>query len=206
MSRLPLACASIFVFLGLACTRVPAEPPTTPAEQAPEPEQEPEQAPAVAADPGDGEPPEPEPAPEQEPEEVAPEPEPEEVAPEPPKEGPVVRANVRMESIEVDGMTIADLQCRIEGGGGLFGTLALFATLSESKDDFDACAPKGAAPVVHWRFEGKRTEVIGVDDPTAKVESCVAKVMKRVPPTMEAECHATLLIGDPDGAAAAQAD
>ena len=73
--------------------------------------------------------------------------------------------------------------------------MALLATLSKKKKAFDKCAPKGAKPVVRWNFVGSATEVINVDDPSDKVAACVEKVMKTVPPSMEAECRATLVIG-----------
>ena len=102
MSRFPLACCSIPLLLGLACARVPAEPPTTPdtVETESEPPAASDEAPIAEVEAPATSEPEPEPEPEREPErepEAAPE-----AAPEPPQEGPVVRANVRMESIEVE--------------------------------------------------------------------------------------------------------
>jgi TPR repeat protein len=114
----------------------------------------------------------------------------------------VASANIRMGSIEVDGMVLTNLECRASGGG-LFGTLALLATLGENKKAFDKCAPKGAAPTVRWDFTDSKTEVLAVEDPSSKVAACVEKVMKKIPATMPAQCRATLLIGDRKGAEAA---
>lgn len=117
----------------------------------------------------------------------------------------VAGANVNVGSMDVNGMTIQDLQCRISGGGGLFGTMALVATLADKKKAFDKCAPKGAAPIIRWDFAGNNTNVINVDDPSEQVAACVEKVMKKVPATMEAQCKATVLIGNKQGAEQAAA-
>ncbi|PRQ01242.1 hypothetical protein ENSA7_58470 [Enhygromyxa salina] len=102
-------------------------------------------------------------------------------------------------------MTIMDLQCRLSGGGGLFGSMALVATLADKKKAFDKCAPKGAAPIVRWDFEGSKTTVLDVDDPSEQVAACVEKIMNKVPPTMKAQCRAMLLVGDKSGAEQAAA-
>ncbi|GEM_PF-917997 len=114
----------------------------------------------------------------------------------------VVGANLRVGSLEVNGMAIRDLQCRLDGGG-VFGSMALAGALAKNKKAFDKCAPKGAAPIVRWDFGGRKTTVISVDDPAPKVAACVEAVMKKVAPGMDAQCRATLLIGAPKAAAAA---
>ncbi|KIG18634.1 hypothetical protein DB30_07649 [Enhygromyxa salina] len=117
----------------------------------------------------------------------------------------VVGANLNVGSMDVNGMTIMDLQCRLSGGGGLFGSMALAGTLAEKKKAFDKCAPKGAAPIVRWDFDGGKTHVLHVDDPSEQVAACVEKIMKKVPATMQAQCRATLLIGNKQGAEQAAA-
>lgn len=117
----------------------------------------------------------------------------------------VAGANLNIGSMDVNGMTIMDLQCRLSGGGGLFGSMALVATLADKKKAFDKCAPKGAAPSVRWDFEGGKTKVLNVDDPSDKVAACVEKIMKQVPATMEAQCRATILVGNKQGAEQAAA-
>jgi TPR repeat protein len=118
----------------------------------------------------------------------------------------IANANLSVGSMDVNGMTIQDLQCRMSGGGGgLFGSMALVATLADKKKALDKCAPKGAAPIVRWDFEGGKTKVVNVDDPSAQVAACIEKVMKKVPATMEAQCRATLLVGNKAGAEQAAA-
>jgi hypothetical protein len=118
----------------------------------------------------------------------------------------VAGANLNVGSMDVNGMTIQDLQCRLSGGGGgLFGSMALVATLADKKKALDKCAPKGAAPIVRWDFEAGKTKVINVDDPSEQVAACIEKIMKKVPATMEAQCRATLLVGNKAGAEQAAA-
>lgn len=117
----------------------------------------------------------------------------------------IVGANLSVGSIEADGLLVQDLQCRLAGGGGLFGTMALVGLLAKKKKALDKCAPKGAAPTVRWDFAGGKTTVLDVDDPSDKVAACVEKVIAKVPATMEAECRATVLIGKRSAAEAAAA-
>ena len=174
----------------LACSQPSAEvsaPPSDASEPEAQPAPEAESEPEAQPDPSSASTADPEP-------EVQAAPEPEvQAAPEP--EQPSMRASLDMKSIEVDGLTITDLQCEVEGGGGLLGSLALFATMAQHKTELDACAPGGAKPQIHWRFDAQGTEVVGVRGPSKKVEGCVAEVMKKVPPTMNAECRATVVIG-----------
>jgi hypothetical protein len=117
----------------------------------------------------------------------------------------VAGANVTVDSMEADGLAVRRFECRVDGGGGLFGSLALVGLLAAQKKGFDKCAPKGAAPDVFWSFRAGKTVDVRVEDPDAKVAACVTKVMSRVKATMEAQCAATILVGERTAAEAAAA-
>ncbi len=111
-------------------------------------------------------------------------------------------ANLRVGSMEADGLKVQDFQCRVDGGGALFGTLAVVAVLAKRKKALDKCAPKGDAPDVSWAFQGGKTVDVEVRNVDAKVAGCVAKAMAKVAAPLEGQCAAVILIGDRAGAEA----
>lgn len=111
-------------------------------------------------------------------------------------------ANLKVGSMEADGLKVQDFQCRVDGGGALFGTLAVVGVLAKRKKALDKCAPKGEAPDVSWTFRKGKTIDIVVDNVDPKVGACVKKAMAKVPAPLEGQCAATILIGKRAGAEA----
>ncbi|MCB9754298.1 MAG: sel1 repeat family protein [Myxococcales bacterium] len=113
-------------------------------------------------------------------------------------------ANVEVGALDIDGLRVRELECRLDTVGSL-GALALAATLAKQRARLDRCAPKGAAPVVRWRYDGEAIADIVVEEVDAKTARCVAQAMERVKGTVPARCAAIVLIGDAEGADAALA-
>jgi hypothetical protein len=102
-------------------------------------------------------------------------------------------ANLRIGEATVDGLTIEQLECRVEGGGmGLLGNLALIGALAERKAKIDECGKKDARVEVTWTATGgKITKAEGV----GREGECVAKVLKKLATPVDGECAATIVLG-----------
>ncbi|MFO0588060.1 MAG: hypothetical protein U0441_10995 [Polyangiaceae bacterium] len=102
-------------------------------------------------------------------------------------------ANLHVGSMSVDGLTVEDLACRAEGLG-ILGSMLVVGGLSKKKAALDACG-KGKVQVTWVASKGTITTVTAKADNNAKMEACVAKVLKGTQAPFEGECAATVTLG-----------
>ena len=102
-------------------------------------------------------------------------------------------ANLSIGTATVNGLTVNELECRVEGGGlGLFGNMALIGALADRKASIDKCGKKGTLVEVTWTASGgKITKAEGV----GSEGKCVAKVLQKIKPPVDGECAATIVLG-----------
>ena len=111
-------------------------------------------------------------------------------------------ANVTVESIEADGLVLAELACAVEGGMPILGTLAIAASLAKQKKAMDRCAPKGQAFVVTWTSAGgKVVKKPVVRGGTNAQNSCIALAFTRTSAPIDGTCGTVVLAGDATHAA-----
>ena len=102
-----------------------------------------------------------------------------------------------------------DAPLRCEGvAGGLLGPMVLGTALTTVGPALAACAPGGAATTLRWTWSGGAPSGLAVVATSAAAAgTCVTEAFGRVQGQAQwtAACSATLLTGDPSGAAAALA-
>lgn len=109
---------------------------------------------------------------------------------------PVEGANVTIGSITVDGLAASDLQCRRDGGGGLFGgAMGAISGISKRKGRLMKCASKPEDVRVRWTAKGGKIKTVEAKASSAKVESCVKKAIKGSSAAFGGTCAATFSIG-----------
>ena len=88
-------------------------------------------------------------------------------------------------------------QALLEQRGGFLGAVVVVGLLAKYKDDFNKCAPGGAAFATKFTWKGSKTtdaQVTASSEP--KQEACVAAVLKSIKPsTVEGTCTAIVLTG-----------
>ncbi|MGH1345938.1 MAG: tetratricopeptide repeat protein [Nannocystales bacterium] len=109
---------------------------------------------------------------------------------------PVEGANVSIGSIAVDGLSASNLQCRRDGGGGLFGgAMGAISGISKRKKKLMKCASKPEDVRVRWNAEGGKIKAVEVKASSPKVEACVKKAVKGAMAAFGGTCAATFSIG-----------
>lgn len=103
-------------------------------------------------------------------------------------------ANVRIDSMTADGLTIEELSCRADGLG-ILGSILIVGSLSKHKKALDACAPGGDRARVEWTAGSGKVGNVKVKAKTPAVEKCVTKVLASAQAPFEGSCAATLVIG-----------
>lgn len=105
----------------------------------------------------------------------------------------VANANLRVGSATVDGLTVNELECRVEGGGlGLLGNMALIGALAKRKAKIDKCGKPGAMAEIRWTATGgkiSKAEGVGPEG------ECVAKQLRGLATPADGECAAMIVIG-----------
>ncbi len=109
---------------------------------------------------------------------------------------PVEGANVSIGSISVDGLSASDLQCRREGGGGLFGgAMGAISGISKRKGKLMKCAKSSEDVRVRWTAGGGKIKTVEVKASSPKVAACVKKAVKGSSAAFGGTCAATFSIG-----------
>lgn len=103
---------------------------------------------------------------------------------------------LNVEKLSSNGMEVRSLSCKLESGGFL-GAVVVVGLLAKYKDNFNKCAPGGAAFATKFTWKGSKTtdaQVTASSEP--KQEACVAAVLKGIKPsTVEGTCTAIVLTG-----------
>lgn len=109
---------------------------------------------------------------------------------------PVEGANVSIGSISVDGLSASNLQCRREGGGGLFGgAMGAISGISKRKGRLSKCARAAEDVRVRWTTKGGKIKTVEAIASSPKVEACVKKAIKGASAAFGGTCAATFSIG-----------
>lgn len=101
-------------------------------------------------------------------------------------------ANLQIGEATVDGLTVANLECRVEGGGGLLGSMALLGAMSKRKASIDKCGKPGTEVEVTWTASGGK---ISKAEGEGSEGACVAKALKKLDTPIDGECAATIVLG-----------
>lgn len=106
-------------------------------------------------------------------------------------------ANLRVNNVTTNGVTVEQIACKSEGGAGLglLGSLVLGKPFADKKTALDACAKTPHKTRVRWVAKGgKMTEVkvISGDDPSNK---CIERAMTGALSPVPGTCAATLEVG-----------
>ncbi len=110
---------------------------------------------------------------------------------------PVEGANVSIGSIGVDGLQATNLQCRREGGGGLFGgAMGAISGIAKRKKRLMACGSSPEDVRVRWTTAGGRIKTVEVEASSKKVSGCVKKALKGASAAFGGTCAATFSIGN----------
>jgi hypothetical protein len=103
-------------------------------------------------------------------------------------------ATVSLGSLTADGVRLDDVSCTLDGAG-LFGGLAVVATLSKQRAAIDACAPEPLRFAMALTFRGGRTSARISDGGTAAQRACLERALARASATVEGRCTAVLRTG-----------
>lgn len=101
-------------------------------------------------------------------------------------------ANLRVGLMTVDGLTLKDLACHADGLG-LLGSMIVVGSISKKKAALDACG-KGTTRI-EWKAAKGAVATATAKGDNAKMDACVAKVLKGTSAPFEGECAATLVLG-----------
>lgn len=107
-------------------------------------------------------------------------------------------ANVTIGSLDVDGVKVEGLSCRIVGGGlgGLFGTLAIAAGFGQRKAELDRCAPAGETKTaVRWTQRGGKITTVDATGADDEPNRCVEEALRGAAAGQDAECAAIVVHG-----------
>ncbi len=100
--------------------------------------------------------------------------------------------NFTADSLTIDGLDIAKLECKLEGLAGLMSTLVVGKTLSARKDAMTKCTKKPTYVKVSWTSAGTAATDIKVDTTDAALKACMEKALSGAPATVPGTCTATV--------------
>ncbi len=110
----------------------------------------------------------------------------------------IAGANLRMASVNVDGVELKDVVCKTTGGGfaGLFGGLAIGAGFKERKAKLAACATRSSAESrVAWKSTSNRMTNLHVTGNSPAINHCIERALLGAPSTVSGTCAATVVHG-----------
>ncbi|MFT5585579.1 MAG: hypothetical protein ACI9VR_003171 [Cognaticolwellia sp.] len=105
-------------------------------------------------------------------------------------------ASISIDSMEVDGVKMLELQCELSSGGGLMGGMVVASTLASQKVALDACASAGGAYKATWIWTDGKTKVQTVSGLPKSGESCVKKALNQMQSGSTGTCGAGVLVGE----------
>lgn len=109
----------------------------------------------------------------------------------------IAAMTLNVESMNVDGLEVRQLQCELEDGG-LLASMLVVGALSQHKAALDACAPEGAAFKTTWTWAAGQTSGVSVDLSSKPAKNaCVTKVLgDQVQAPVTGTCSAVILVGE----------
>jgi hypothetical protein len=117
--------------------------------------------------------------------------------PQPATPSDVEGANLTMGGMTVDGVSLADIACKTDGGlGSLFGGMTVGVGFKSKKAKLDACSPKGVvATRVKWVSAGGRMTNVHATGNDASTNRCVERALAGAVATTAGVCAATVKHG-----------
>lgn len=117
------------------------------------------------------------------------------------------KSRVTVGELTADGLTVRDLACDLDEGGGLLAGALIVGALAKQRAAFEACGPSGEAVDVRFRWRGAKAEAIEVVAASdAAAGRCVKRTLATVEPAMAGSCRLILLTAATDkGKASAEA-
>jgi hypothetical protein len=117
-------------------------------------------------------------------------------APKQEEPGKGLGANATVESLTVNGVRLKHLECRVEGGLGILGVLALVAGLGERKAKLDTCSPgKESETPVSWTATGGKLSSVKAEGPDAARNRCVETALAGAQAPTASICKASIIHG-----------
>jgi hypothetical protein len=97
-------------------------------------------------------------------------------------------ANLTVSGMEVDGVSVETLSCKVDGVG-LFGAVLVGATLAKQRGAFRACGMKTAVPV-GWTTQRGSVIDATASSGDAKKDACIVRALKQIKSTDDGVCRA----------------
>jgi hypothetical protein len=115
-------------------------------------------------------------------------------APPPPSDVP--GANMHVQRVSTNGVTVEDVECRTEGAGlgGLFGAVVIGKPFADHKAQLDRCVSGPHRTRVRWKGTGgKMTEVRVL--PPGPANACIERTLTGAFSPVEGVCAASVELG-----------
>lgn len=115
--------------------------------------------------------------------------------PEPARPSDVPGANMHIQTVTINGVTVQDVECRTQGGGlgGLLGTMTVGKPFADKKAALDRCVQGRQLVRVRWEgVGGKMTKVTVLSTPD---NACVVRTLNGAASTIEGVCAASIELG-----------
>lgn len=115
--------------------------------------------------------------------------------PEPPSDVP--GANMHVNRVTTDGVTIENVDCRSEGGGlgGLLGTLVIGKPFADRKSQLDRCVQGPHQTRVRWTAAGGKMTGVKVISGDSPANACIERALNGAMATVAGVCAASVEIG-----------
>jgi hypothetical protein len=97
-------------------------------------------------------------------------------------------ANLTVSGMDVDGVLIETLSCKVDGLG-LLGAVVVGATLAKQRGALRACGLKAAVPV-GWTIQRSSVIDATASSGDAKKDACIVRALKQIQSTDDGVCRA----------------
>jgi hypothetical protein len=97
-------------------------------------------------------------------------------------------ANLSVGGMEVDGVIVETLSCKVSGLG-LLGAMVVAGTLAKQRPALRACGLKTPVPV-GWTIHGGSVSEASANSGDAKKDACIVKALRQIKSTDDGVCRA----------------
>ncbi len=114
----------------------------------------------------------------------------------PPAPSDVPGANMHVQRVSTNGVTVEDVECRTEGGGlgGLFGAVVIGKPFADHKAQLDRCVPGPERTRVRWKGAGGKMTEVKVLSP-GPANACIERALTGAFSPVEGVCAASVQLG-----------
>jgi len=116
-------------------------------------------------------------------------------APPPPSDVP--GANMHVQRVSTNGVSVEDVECRTEGAGlgGLFGAVVIGKPFADHKAQLDRCVSGPHRTRVRWRGVGGKMTNVEVVSAAGPANACIERALTGAFSPVEGECAASVELG-----------